>query len=313
MQPTRRRFVSTLSGAIGGAALAACASSDAEPLPKTTFVLVHGSWHGAWCFEPVSALLTQSGYPVIAKDLPGHGLTAGFPAAYSTFPRTAAFSTEPSPLAGVTLADYVAQITATVDAAVSAGSGPVILLGHSMGGLPIQVAAERLGPTKIKRLVYLAAFMVGNNKSAGDVLGWPTQSDSPVPGLLRSDPAATGALRIDPDSPDAAYAASAKAAFYGDVSAATVRAAMNLLTPDDPAQPFGQTIVVTAASWGAIPRTFIKCQRDFAVRPGTVDRMVAEADAFTPGNRTDVISLDTSHSPFFSQPQALATVLLRLA
>lgn len=299
---------------LAGAALAACGTSDAgDNSRKTTYVLVHGSFHGAWCFELVKAILEGQGHPVVAHDLPGHGLLAAIPLAYSQFPRTVAFNTEVSPVAGITAKDYVDQVAGIVQTQVTNGSGPVVLLGHSMGGLVIQAVAERLGPSKIKRLVYLSAFMPADGKAPADVLALPSQSDALVLSLLLADPAQVGALRIDPNSPDPVYAARAKAAFYGDVDDTIVRSTLNMLTPDDPAQPFSIAIALSSANWGSIPRTFIKCLRDFAVRPGTADAMIADADVFSPSNKTQVVTLDTSHSSFLSQPQALSDVLLAAA
>ena len=39
----------------------------------STFVLIHGAWHGGWCWEKVKPLLTAQGHQVVAPDLPGHG------------------------------------------------------------------------------------------------------------------------------------------------------------------------------------------------------------------------------------------------
>ena len=313
MTQQRRHFLSTSGAAVAGAALAACGSSSAETVRPTTYVLVHGSWHAAWCFEPLRPLLEAAGHPVIARDLPGRGLNARFPSAYSVQPRPPAFATEVSPVASVVLRDCVDAVSASIESAIAQGSGPVVLLGHSSGGITIQAVAEALGPTKIKRLVYLAAWMPPNGKSVLDLLGSPEEADNLAAPLILADPAAIGALRIDPNSNDAAYAAKVRAAFYADVPEATVAAVFNLLTPDDPVQPYAAIAAVTAARWGSIPRTMIKGLQDRAVRPAMIDKMVADADAFTPNNRTQVLALNTSHSPFLSQPKALADLLLALA
>jgi len=39
----------------------------------STYVLIHGAWHGSWCWEKVIHLLEKAGHKVIAPDLPGHG------------------------------------------------------------------------------------------------------------------------------------------------------------------------------------------------------------------------------------------------
>ena len=53
--------------------LAACASGVRDAPPKPTLVLVHGAWHGAWCWERVTPLLAQAGYRCVAVTLPGMG------------------------------------------------------------------------------------------------------------------------------------------------------------------------------------------------------------------------------------------------
>ena len=309
----RRHILSTLGAAIAGAALAACGGASAETTRPTTFVLVHGSWHAAWCFGALRPWLEAAGHPVIARDLPGRGLNARFPLAYSVQPRPPAFATEVSPVAAVVLKDCVDAVSASVENAIAQGSGPMVLRGHSSGGIIIQAVAEALGPTKVKRLVYLAAWMPANGKSVLDLLGAPEEADNLAAPLILADPGVVGALRIDPNSSDAAYAAKARAAFYADVPEATVAAVFNLLTPDDPVQPYAAVAAVTAARWGAIPRTVIKGLQDRAVRPRMIDKMVTDADAFTPNNKTQVLTLETSHSPFLSQPKALADLLLALA
>lgn len=81
------------------------------------------------------------------------------PASFAKRPLdAAAFASEPSPVAGTTLDDYVDHVLRTVDQARALGHERVVLVGHSMGGLAITMAAER-APEKIAKLVYLAAFM----------------------------------------------------------------------------------------------------------------------------------------------------------
>ena len=145
------------------------------------------------------------------------------------------------------LKDCVDAVSASVENAIAQGSGPVVLLGHSSGGISIQAVAEALGPTKVKRLVYFAARMPANGKLVLDLLGTPGEADNLAALMILADLRVVGALRIDPNNSDAAYATKARAAFYADVLEATVAAAFNLLTPDDPVQPYAAVAVVTAA------------------------------------------------------------------
>src|SRR5207245_11535880 len=76
------------------------------------FVLVHGSWHGGWCWDRVAMLLRGAGHRVDAPDLAGLGA-------------------DRTNLAGITLATWRDQIVALADEALA----PVVLVRHSPGGL----------------------------------------------------------------------------------------------------------------------------------------------------------------------------------
>ncbi|HQV57361.1 MAG TPA: alpha/beta hydrolase [Ilumatobacteraceae bacterium] len=95
-------------------------------------VLVHGGFHGAWCWELVQPLLDQ---PSIAIDLPGRG---------------------PRPFAGrqVTFADCVDAVREEADAA---GFDRFVIVGHSMGGLTVSTVALAM-PERVAHGVYLAAL-----------------------------------------------------------------------------------------------------------------------------------------------------------
>jgi len=114
---------------------------------KLTYLLVHGSWQGAWCWDGVRAYLETRGDRVLAPSLPAHD--------------------EPSEdLGGIALADYV---TAAEVALETAGGEPVVLVGHSFGGAVITQLADR-SARRIARLVYVAAFVPRDGESVGDLL-----------------------------------------------------------------------------------------------------------------------------------------------
>jgi hypothetical protein len=60
---------------------------------------------------------------------------------------------------------------------------------------------------------------------------------------------------------------------------------------------------------GRLPRTYVRCKQDRALAPAIQTLMTSEGDAVTPGNRFKVVDLDTSHSPFLSQPRTPASIL----
>ncbi len=100
-----------------------------------TVVLVHGAWHGPWCFDKVVSGLEARGVPVIAVDRRRQHEASG-------------------QLRGVTDA---AENEAIVRSALDNVEGPMVLLGHSFGGEPITTAP--LGNDSVKHLVYLTAMM----------------------------------------------------------------------------------------------------------------------------------------------------------
>ena len=309
----RRNFAAHVPAALAGAALAACGGGNAADERKPTFVFVHGAWHGGWCWSEVARLLAAKGYASVPLDHPGHGITARLPAAYTAKPQdVTALATEVSPLAALTLNDYRDSVLGIIRGLVAAGSGPVILVGHSSGGATLSAVAEA-EPTLIRRLVYLTAFVPVRFPTVLQYLQQPAFAASEVPPLFVADPAVVGAARINHDSADAAYVARVRSAFYHDVSDAQFAAVANLLTPDEPIQAYTTPTNVTVARWGSVPRTFIRCTGDRAIPIAVQDAMIADADAFTPANRFGQITLNTSHSSFVAAPADLVSALTSVA
>ena len=93
----------------------------------TTFALVHGGWHGAWCWERVVPLLEERGHVAVAVDLPCDDPAAGLD----------------------TYAELVCQSLAGAD-------DDVIVVGRSLGGLTIPLVAAR---RPVRHLIYLCALV----------------------------------------------------------------------------------------------------------------------------------------------------------
>ena len=110
-------------------------------MPTATFVLVHGAWQGAWAWETVVPRLKAAGHRAIAVDLPGNGH-------------------DRTPPASVDLALYARHVAAVVDRI----NGPVVLVGHSMGGTAVAQTCE-LRPEQIALAIYLAAFLLPDGMS----------------------------------------------------------------------------------------------------------------------------------------------------
>lgn len=103
---------------------------------KTTMMLVHGAWQGAWVWDEVLALLADRDVEAVAFDLPGSGA-------------------DTTPLEEVDLAGYAQAIIAKARALQPAR---LILVGHSMGGAAITAAAAQ-APELFESLVYVCAFL----------------------------------------------------------------------------------------------------------------------------------------------------------
>jgi pimeloyl-ACP methyl ester carboxylesterase len=289
------------------------AASHQTQAPKLPFVLVHGGWHGAWTYERIIPLLAGHGHAAVARDLPAHGLNARIPRAYLARPLdSSAFASEKSQVANVTLEDYVTSVIQTIEEVRSLGHGKVVLVGHSMGGLPVTAVAERV-PQYISHLVYLAAFMPQSGASVIEYIAAPENSDSVLGPQIVADPAVVGALRMDHRSEDAAYLANGKLALCSDVNDEDYRALVNLLTPDVPFAPLITPVVTTPDRWGSVRRHYVMCLQDQAIRPALQQRFIDEANAFAPAQPTTVHQMDASHSPYLSQPDALAELLYRIA
>jgi hypothetical protein len=258
----------------------------------------------------VSNGLAEKGFQVIARDRFGNGLEGRFPPSYLT----ASFNpNDVSPLANVTLDNYVNAASNLILDAVDQGSGPVILFGHSSGGVILNGVGEKLGSEFIKHLVYLAGNMTPHGMSGGDVYYLDGQDGAITPLLYVGTPSITGAYRINPNSTDPLYRAKAKDAFYNDVADERIPAILNMLTPDDPAKVYDPKTAITPERWGRIPRTYIRTLQDHSTVIQVQDFMIQAADAFTPDNKTNVVTLNSSHSPFLSMPDVLVDVLAAVA
>jgi pimeloyl-ACP methyl ester carboxylesterase len=235
-----------------------------------SFVLIHGSWHGGWCFDDVRVLLEAAGHAVIAPDLPGMGA-------------------DEDGLAAVTLADWAGF---AADLCRTAPRRPVILAGHSRGGLVVSQAAEA-APEAIDALVYICAMMLpdGMSRAAFKAREQPNPAFDALIGPTRGGHGTT----IRGADPGAVFAQLSPS---DRVAAAMVRLVA------EPHGPRATPIVVTPERWGRLPRTYVECTADRTI-PLSSQRLMQE---LSPGARR--VTLDADHSPFLSRPRELADALI---
>lgn len=222
-----------------------------------TIVLVHGAWHGGWCWQRLTPHLTRRGFTCRTVDLPSVGARPGEAVGLS--------------------AD-----AAAVKAALADLRGPIVLCGHSYGGMVISRAAS--GDSRIERLLYVCAYVPESGQSVTDIRGgkrlpWVQKLDG---GLTMADPERAGDL------------------LYGGCDSATQQWAMQQLRPQCNAA-FEEAVPTPA--WKEVPSTYVVCADDRVIAPELQREVLAP-------RTTRVIELDSGHSPFLSMPGALADVLV---
>jgi pimeloyl-ACP methyl ester carboxylesterase len=236
--------------------------------------LVHGAWHGAWCWRKIVLELQANKCNVIALDLPGHG-------------------DDPINPKNVTLDDYVKKVISVVNEQTD----PVILVGHYMAGVVISQAAEDLGRGKIAALVYLDAFMPQNGESVFSLAGMAQQQSPP---LRSGTPTIMDCLIPSEDKLSSVFKPEmAFDFFYHDCSEEDVAFAKANLSVQAFA-PLTTPVTLTDTVYGRIPKYYILCtkSRDMDKKPLSIHV-----------NCERVYELGSSHSPFFSMPEELARLL----
>ncbi|MEO8261641.1 MAG: alpha/beta hydrolase [Pseudolysinimonas sp.] len=231
--------------------------------PRPRILLVHGAWVGAWEFAPIIPILQERGWQVDALDLPTTG---------STLPMTAD-------------AD-------AITAALTAADGPVVLIGHSYGGVPITQAGDH---PNVERVVYVAAFAPDAGESVVEALGgqlpptWATADGQVSLGADRADRIEIIAADFPPGAPR--EAAEALADMFRPQSEASL------------AEP------VTRVAWRSKPSTYIFTENDGVLPPAFQESQVARMAS----SGVDVVRIAHGHAPFQEDPAGFADLVERIA
>ena len=145
---TRRTALGAMAAGVGMASVGLMGMTDQAkaqaPTGGKTFVLVHGAWHGGWCWRRVSDLLEKKGHKVFAPTMTGLG--------------------ERSHLIGGKI-DLATHVTDIVNVIKWENLNDIVLVGHSYGGVIISGVAEQMREA-IGSIVFLDAFLPAN----GDTL-----------------------------------------------------------------------------------------------------------------------------------------------
>ncbi len=263
---SRRALLALLAAAVSLATLAPAAS--AHPVsPKPTIVLVHGAFADASAWAGVTERLQRRGYTVVAPANPLRGVASD--------------------------AAYLRSLLSTI-------SGPIVLVGHSYGGVVITNAAT--GNPNVKALVYVAAYAPDEGESIstlsalvpGGMIGPATLTIFPFPA-----PDGSTALEgiITPSVFHAVFAADLTARAAAVMASAQRPAALQLL-----GEPSG------VPAWKTIPAWYLVAGRDNAI--GTnLERFMAQRIPHV----TAIEVKGSSHVAMISHPDTTTGLILRAA
>jgi pimeloyl-ACP methyl ester carboxylesterase len=238
------------------------------------FVLVHGGFHGAWCWEKLTPELVALGHDVLAIDLPGSGERVR----------------EQS-----TLDTWRGALREVID------DGDV-LVGHSMGGFAISLAADEV-TDRVARLVYLAASVPIEGQPMGAATHENTARDWPEVVGMPSEAFMT-MVELPEQGPciEITNAVAAAKLFYHDCRPEDQAWAFDRLTPL-PVAPALEAFHLPNFWHAPIPRDFIVCTDDRSHTVGMDNEFMRRLGLHT------AFSIRSSHSPFLSRPADCARLL----
>jgi pimeloyl-ACP methyl ester carboxylesterase len=245
-----RRLVSTMV-ALGGLALCLAPAHGAEPIKN--IVLVHGAYADGSGWRGVSDILLRDGYKVTVVQEPE-----------------------------TSMEDDVAATTR----AIKQAGGPVVLVGHSYGGVVITQAGNL---PEVQALVYVAALAPDAKENLAEVRGkFPPATNN----VIKS---ADGFLTLDP------------ATFHNDFAADLPKADADFMSRSQvPVSEKALGAMVTEAAWKSKPSWYAVATEDHKIDPDFERYMAKRAGSFT-------VEVKASHAVYVSQPQAIAGLIKKAA
>jgi len=241
------------------------------------FVLVHGAWHGGWCWQRVVQALAGAGHRVHAVTLTGVGERAHLL----------------SPL--ITLETHITDVAAVLEAEELT---EVVLAVHSYAGMIGTALADRMGP-RLKHLVYVDAVVPRPGESWSSTHARATREARLA--------AAAGSADYSLPAPDPDN--------YG-LQGADYEWVKRRLTAH-PGHTYEAPLDFDPVRVAAVPRTFVNCTQPAlptidAIRPRMADPNFWNG-AWRAGGGAQVVGLASGHDPMVTRPAELSQILLRCA
>lgn len=207
-----------------------------------TLLLVHGGLHGAWCWEPIRAELSELGVRTEALDLPGHG-------------------DDPTPRSSVTLDSYVQAVNGYI---LQHDLRDLVLVGHSIAGMSLPMIAAA-NEERIDEVVFLAALVLEKGERGIDLI----PEDRRPRYFQQAEASADNTISVDFES--------AHARFFNHLNADTARRYFAKLNPQ-PLAPYLEPSPISADSIRARKR-YILCTDDRTFSPEQCRPMAAKLGA----------------------------------
>jgi pimeloyl-ACP methyl ester carboxylesterase len=214
--------------------------ADAVSDRPARVVLVHGAWHGAWCWDRVVDGLSALGIEAVAVDLPGHGA-------------------DPGPLGD--LAGDAARVEAVLDGL----EAPVVLVGHSYGGAVVTEAGVH---PAVAHVVYVCAFAIDEGESCANAV---VDAAASMNISHEGRPQLAEALVFHDDGTVTLTPELAAPCFYADCAPDDVAWALARLGPQ---RMDTMSQAPSAVAWRTKPSSYLVCTEDLAVHPD-VQRLMA--------------------------------------
>ena len=268
------KFSTVFATILTAGLLSGCATAPSPSSPL--YVLVHGAFQDARAWNEILPLLRAKGVQAVAVNLPGR-------------------VNDGSALEAATLDGYRDAVLKVVNAQ----NGPVVLVGHSFGGITISNVAEA-APEKIRTLVYVAAYLpeVGaadqsmakiSEKDQWNIFNKARQNFIPAQDFKSATVLADDQLLL----------------FCATCTPEAQRKTLAIMQRE-PLAPAATPVNVTAARFGRVDKVYVHTTQDNAVSYTLQQQMVQR----TPVRKT--VTLTSGHSPFVEMPQGLADALISL-
>lgn len=288
-----------------------------HPDGTPTFVLIPGSGATSFMWSPLVRELAVRGHRALPVELPQHGFDTVFPEGFASPQDPGLLATAPAPVAALALADSVEHTLDLVRRAAT--HGPVVLVGHSLGGSTVTGVANA-APELLAGTVYVCAYLCVDQPNVPAYVARPDPGDVLAQArrkIFVGDPSKTGSMRMNPRDGSPEVLALQHELMMAEADPARVPAMLNYaLQPDESLRLLIADARIDPAAWGGVPHTFIRTGADRVIPPEVQDRMITEADAATGPNSVTgesaftVHEVDAGHMLPLTRPAELAELLI---